>query len=136
MQGSENMMGWSPHNRDGRHSPEPVDRLSLTLLYSSWDSSQSWIVLVLNRISLASFLWDRGKWNKHKRYRLGKRELGFLVILLFWSKESPFLLVLEKVCIISSWHSLCLSYNYFHIFATSHQKTCVFSSYIMYIPER
>ena len=59
------MMGWWPHNRDSRHSPEPVDRLPLTLVYSSWDSSQSWIGLVLNHISLASFLWDRGKWNKY-----------------------------------------------------------------------
>ena len=46
------MMGWWPHNRDGRHSPEPVDRLPLTLVYSSWDSSQSWIVLALNHMSL------------------------------------------------------------------------------------
>ena len=52
VQGSENMMGWWPHNRDGRHSPEPVDRLPLTLVYSSWDSSQSWIVLALNHMSL------------------------------------------------------------------------------------
>ena len=49
------MMGWWPHNRDGRHSPEPVDRLPLTLVYNSWDSCQSWIILVLNHISLASF---------------------------------------------------------------------------------
>ena len=56
VQGNENLLIWCwPHDRDGRHSPEPVDRLHLTFVYSSWDSSQSWIVLVLNHISLASF---------------------------------------------------------------------------------
>ena len=54
-------------DRDCRYSPEPVDRLYLTFVYSSWDSRQSWIVLVLNHISLASFLWNKGKWNRYKR---------------------------------------------------------------------
>ena len=135
------MMGWWPHNRDGRHSPEPVDRLPFTLARVPAAIYQSWIVLVLNHISLASFYGTEANGinisaSRFFLHRLGKRELGFLVILLFCSKKPPFLLVLEKVCIISSWHSLCFSYNYFHIFATSHQKTCVLRSYIMYIPER
>ena len=49
------MMGWWPHNRDGRHSPEPVDRLPITLARVPAAIYQSWIVLVLNHISLASF---------------------------------------------------------------------------------
>ena len=53
VQGNENLLiWWWPHDRDGRYSPEPVDRLHLTFAYSSWDSSQSWIVLVLNHIGV------------------------------------------------------------------------------------
>ena len=53
------MMGWWPHNRDGRHSPEPVDRLPFTLARVPAAIYQSWIVLVLNHISLASFMGQR-----------------------------------------------------------------------------
>ena len=76
---------------------------------------------MLNRIGLASFLWDKGKWNKYKHWQIytsvGEKRAGggggsaidYLQFCCFCSEEPPSSCCLRKA--VSFYHdTLCASY--------------------------